>query len=261
VSDPPPARVLVTRATGSWPGLVARYAGTGLAIELAPTTVRVEPLDPRPAERALDALSTYDWLVATSGQGVKALTLRLAARDRRGLPVGLRVAAVGAATARALEGTGVTVDLVAADPRSAGLAEALKPHLASGTRVLLVRPEGGPGLLAAALRSQGARVDEAPLYRTIASDLARPLAARAIAGEFAGVVFTAPSSLDLWLDAAAERAPALSAALSRLKRIAIGTTTAAALEERGLPPHTVAARPDEDATGDAIARALLSSTC
>ena len=261
MTDPSPARVLVTRAQGSWPGLVARYAGTGIAIELAPTTVQVEPLDPRPGERALDALPAYDWLVATSGQGVKALTLRLAARDRRGLPRGLRVAAVGEATARALEGTGVAVDLVAADPRSAGLAEALKPHLASGTRVLVVRPEGGPGLLAAALRSAGARVDEAPLYRTIASDLARPLAERAIGGAFAGVAFTAPSALDLWLDAAAERAAALSQALLELKRIAIGTTTAAALEERGLAPHAVASRPDEEATGDAIARALHRSTC
>lgn len=261
MSDRPPARVLVTRAAGSWPGLVARFAGTGLVIEVAPTTAQVEPLDPRPAERALDALDAYDWLVATSGQGVKALTLRLAARDRRSLPRGLRVAAVGARTAEALRGTGVAVDVVAADPHTAGLAAALQPHLSAGTRVLLVKPEGGPVLLAAALRSAGARVDEAPLYRTIASDLALPLALRAIAGAFAGVAFTAPSSLDLWLDAAGETAPALVEALTRIKRIAIGRTTAAHLEDRGLAPHEVAARPDEEATGDAIGRAMSWTTC
>ncbi|HEX4823223.1 MAG TPA: uroporphyrinogen-III synthase [Candidatus Polarisedimenticolaceae bacterium] len=260
MTGPPPARVLVTRPAGSWPSLVSRYAGT-IAIELAPTAVQVEPLDPAPGERALDALAGYDWLVATSGQGVKALTLRLAARDRRSLPSGLKVAAVGERTAEALRGTGVTVDVVAADPRAAGLVEALRPRLGEGARVLVVKPEGGPALLAAALRGAGARVDEAPLYRTIASDMARPLAERAIAGAFAAVAFTAPSSLTLWLEAAAEKKQALVEALSRVKRVAIGATTAAALEDAHLPAHAVAARPDEDATGEAIGRALAASTC
>jgi uroporphyrinogen III methyltransferase/synthase len=253
--------VLVTRPAGSWPALALRFAGSAIAIEMAATTVQVEPLDPSPGERAIQNLASYDWLVVTSGQGVKALTLRLAARGRGDLPAGLRVAAVGAATARALSGTGVAVDLVAEDPHTEGLAAALRPKVVGGGRVLVVRPEGAPGLLAAVLRAAGASVDEAPLYRTVPSEGAGHLAERTIRDAFAGVTFTAPSSLDLWLEAAEARAEALATALARVKRIAIGRTTAAHLADRGLPAHDVAVAPDESAIGDAIARALAGATC
>ena len=252
-------RILVTRPAGAWPGLVQHFAGSEIAIEIAPTTVQIEPADPVPGDRAIRHLEGYTWLVVTSGQGVKALTLRLAARDRQGLPQGLRVAAIGPATARALEGTGVAVDLIAAESRSEGLAAALRPKLRSSDRVLIVRPEGAPGLLAAALRATGASVDEAPLYRTIAAGGAAALAERAIRGAFAGVAFTAPSCLDLWLAASGPRAADLTATLSNLRRVAIGRTTAAHLGDRGLPAHAVADAPDEIAVGEAIARALLTS--
>lgn len=258
---PPPARVLVTRPAGSWPALSERFAGTGIVIETAATTTQVEPADPRPGDAALARLDRFAWLVVTSGQGVKALVLKLASRGVGTLPAALRVAAVGPATARALEGTGIPVALVADDARSEGLASSLLPRLVAGDRVLVVRPEGGPGLLAAALRAGGARVEEAPLYRTVASDRARDLADAAIAGRYDAVAFTAPSSLDLWLDAAGERRGALVAALSRVARIAIGPTTAAHLDARGLPPREVAKAPDEASIGEAIARALGRATC
>jgi uroporphyrinogen-III synthase len=133
---------------------------------------------------------------------VKALNLRLAARGRTGLPPELHVAAVGPATARACEGTGFPVELVAGEGHAAGLASSLRERMRPDARVLLVRPEGTHGLLAAELRAGGALVDEAPLYRTVPSEGAAVLAGRALAGEFAGVAFTAPSSLDCWIEAA-----------------------------------------------------------
>jgi uroporphyrinogen-III synthase len=108
--------------------------------------------------------------------------------------------------------------------------------------------------LASALRGGGAVVDEAPLYRTIASEHAAELADAAIAGRFAAVVFTAPSSIDLWLEAAGGRRDALASALAQAARAAIGPTTAARLASLGLPPAAVAEAPREDAVGDAIAR-------
>jgi uroporphyrinogen III methyltransferase / synthase len=254
-------RVLVTRPSGTWPSLAGRFAGTTIAIEMGATTTQVEPLDPRPGDAAVLQLDTYDWLVATSGQGVKALILKLAARGRHGWPERLRVAVVGPATARAFEGAGARVELVAAEAHSEGLAASLRPRLQAGERVLLVRPEGAPGLLAPALRAQGAHVDEAPLYRTVPAAAAPRLAEEAIAGRFAAVAFTAPSSLDLWLDAAGPRRKALVDALARAKRVAIGPATASHLEAAGLPPDAVAASPDETAIGDAIARVLGGANC
>lgn len=250
------SRVLVTRAAGTWPALTARFRGTPVVLEMAPTTIQVEPLDPRPGDDAIGRLHGYDWLIATSGQGVKALVLRLAARGIPDVPSRIRVAAVGPATARALEGIGLRVELLADDARSEGLVALLGPRLADGARVLLVRPEGVQSLLAAMLRVRGARVDEAPLYRTIVSGGAKDLAEAAIADAFAAVVLTAPSSLDLWLEAAGTRRGALVAALARSRRVAIGPTTAARLAAIGLAADAVADEPSEDAVGDAIARVL-----
>jgi len=249
-------RVLVTRAAGSWPMLAARFHGTDVEIQLSETTVPAEPIDPRPGDDAIGRLPSYDWLVVTSGRGVFALLNRLAASGLRSLPTQLRVAAVGPATARALIEAGVRVDHVAADASSEGLVASFGSLLTSAERLVVVRPEGGPGLLAAALRATGAIVDEAPLYRTIASERAGALADAAIAGAFAAVVFTAPSSFDLWLDAAGSRRDALASALERVARVAIGPTTSARLLSAGLPANAVANAPSEEAVADAIAKAL-----
>jgi len=246
-------RALVRRPSGSWPELVRRFAGSGIEIEMGATTSQVEPLDPGPGDAALARLSSYGWIVVTSGQGVKALTLRLAARGRAAPAA--RWAAVGPATARALQGMGVRVEVTADDPRGEGLAAQLAPRLSSRDRVLVVRPEGsGHALLAAALRATGARVDEAPLYRTIASPDAARLARDAVDGRFGAVVFTAPSALHVWLETAPER-DRLRSALSGVRRIAIGPTTARALAAEDLAAHEIAEAPEEAQVGDAILRA------
>jgi uroporphyrinogen-III synthase len=250
------ARVLVTRPEGTWPRLAERFRDTSVVLQLTETTRDADPVDPRPGDETLDRLDRYDWLVATSGRGVAALERRLSASGRAVLPVRLKIAAVGPATARALARLGARVDLVADEASSDGLAASLRPRLAPGDHVVIVRPEGAPGLLAAALRDGGAAVDEAPLYRTVASDRAIELADAAIAGAFAGVVLTAPSSLDLWLEAAGARRGALVGALARAARVAIGPTTAARLASLDLPADVVAETPAEEAVGDAIARAL-----
>ena len=250
------ARVLVTRPAGTWPALAARFQGTPVLIQMTETATQVEPIDPRPGDEAIGRLGSYDWLVVTSGRAVSALVRRLAARGVAGLPPDLRVAAVGPATAGSLSGIGARVDLVAADPGSDGLAASLGPLLTGGSRVLVVRPEEASSPLALALRAGGAEVDEAPLYRTIASECAGELADAAIAGAFAAVVFTAPSSLSLWLDAVGARRGALVHALARVARVAIGPTTSAYLASLGLPADAVASAPTEDAVGDAIAHAL-----
>lgn len=250
------ARVLVTRRAGSWPALTARFEGTRIVLQLTPTTVQVAPLDPRPGDDAIGRLLSYDWLVLTSGHGVAALFRGLAARGVAGFPPGLRVAAVGPATTQALYSAGVGVALVAADASSDGLAASLGPQLKGGARVLVVRPEGAPGSLAPALAASGAVVDEAPLYRTIASEHARPLADEAIGGAFAAVVFTAPSALELWLEAASDRRGLLVDALTRVARVAIGPTTSERLDSLGLPADATAAAPSEGAVGDAIEHVL-----
>jgi len=250
------ARVLITREAGSWPALEARFASSPIVLQWDPTTVQIAPLDPGPGEEAVGRLERYDWLVVASVRGVEALTRALSAAGVAAPPPELRVAAVGPATARALASAGFAVALVATEATSHGLASSLRTHVAQGARVLVVGPEGPPSALARKLRAGSAQVHEAPLYRTVASARAAELAEEAIAGRFAAVTFTAPSSLTLWLEAAGPRGGELTEALAKLRRVAIGPTTEARLASSGLPASSVAASPTEAAVGDAIARAL-----
>jgi uroporphyrinogen-III synthase len=248
--------VLVTRAEGSWPELAARFSKTSIRLQFTATTAQVDPLDGRPGDEALHDLDRFSWLVVTSGPGARALSRRLAS-----LPAGLRVAAVGRATAEALASCGFPSRVVAEEESASGLADCLAPLVAAGSRVLVVRPEGPHSDLAARLRSAGALVTEAPLYRTVASTHAVALADDAMASRFAGVAFTAPSTLRLWQQAAGDRGDELMAALRGVRRVAIGRTTAAYLADAGLPADATADSPSEAAVGDAIARALAPSTC
>ena len=248
-------RVLITHPAGVWPALAARFQDTPVSLQMTETATQLDPVDPGPGDRALSQLASYAWLVVTSARGASALAQRLKAKGVT-LPHGLRVAAVGPATVYGLRAMGIEADVVAEEATGAGLASSLRSRLSEGARVLLIRPEGPPGPpgpLASALAAVGAAVDVAPLYRTVASDHAGALASAAIGGEFAAVVFTAPSSLDRWLDAARDRRAALIAALSKTVRVAIGPTTATHLQEAGLPAQRVAAAPTEAAIGDAIA--------
>jgi len=250
------ARVLITRPAGSWPAVEARFAGSPVELQWDPTTVSAPPLDPAPGARVLDRIDRYDWLVTTSGRGVAALRRQLADRHVAPERLRLRVAAVGPATGRLLESAGFEVAVVAEESSSRGLAAALGVWLSAGARVLVVGPEGPRGPLAGYLRRPGIQVDEAPLYRTAVADRATVLADEAVSGRFTAVVITAPSSLDLWLEAAGARRDELAAALGRVKRVAIGPTTGARLAALGLPADEVSKTPREDEIGDAIVRAL-----
>ena len=253
------ARVLITRPEGAWPTLAAKFHETRIVLQFTGTTQQLDAVDPRPGDEALERLDRYDWLVATSAQGVSALMRRLAARGVTTLPETLRVAAIGPATAKAFEDAGASVDCVAATASSEGVAVELIPRLSAGASVLLVRPDETAGSLAASLRAASAVVHEAPLYRTVASAHAGTLVDEAIAGRFAAVVFTAPSSIVLWLDAAGGKRERLHEALARVARVAIGPTTSAALDSLGLPASATAETPDEGAVGRAIARVLHAS--
>lgn len=117
-----------------------------------------------PAVELLRRPDHWDWLVFISANAVRcALDLvggALPALART------RVAAVGAATARALATAGIQVDLI---PKAQFNSESLlaAPEMAemAGRRVLIVRGEGGRELLADTLRARGAELAYAEVYR------------------------------------------------------------------------------------------------
>lgn len=110
-------------------------------------------------------LQDYTWLVLTSVNGVRLFFKGLFAsgRDVRALG-GLKVAAIGAATCKALSERGIKPDLVPEQYCSDSLAVALFKELHSKDRVLMARAAGASATLNQMLTKAGIPFDDIPLY-------------------------------------------------------------------------------------------------
>ena len=176
------ARVLVTRSAGQAASLAATLAELGAEVPWQPAIEIGPPEDFAPLDRAIAQLDRYDWLVFASTNGVQAFFGRLlAGRDLRALG-GVRLAAIGSASADALAKYHLRADLVPDAFRSEALAASLREEATSGKRFLLVRASRGREVLGEQLAAAGGRVDEVVAYasRDVAAadpDVAERLAA------------------------------------------------------------------------------------
>lgn len=246
-------RIVVTRAAAQAARLLDKLRAEG-AIPVAAPAIRILPPDDSSNLRdAADALGTFDWVVFTSANGVRAL---LASRESDAAwPKSLKVAAVGNATARALTDAGIDVDF----QPSAAVAEALGRELpiVSGNAILWPRGDLASIELAAALAARGARVTDVVAYRTVADvellgivDALRDRRVDAITFSSASTVRHVVEGLA----AAGVRIERLPAG-TRPLIVCIGPVSAAAARECGLPVDGIA-NPSDD---DGLVAALIHS--
>ena len=139
----------------------------------APTIQIVAPKNTAPLDRACAQIATFDWVVFTSANAVSHFVRRLLAGqgDIRDLQ-GVKLCAVGPATAEALSRYGIKVDLVPEEYRAGGVVRELSQNRdLSGTRILLPRGDLARDLLPTKLRKAGAAVTGVTAYRTAPVDL------------------------------------------------------------------------------------------
>jgi uroporphyrinogen-III synthase len=159
--------VLVTRPAGQAETLcdLIRAAG-GQAIPFP--TLEIAPVaDPGPARDVL--AQPWDLMVFVSRNAVELALDLIASTAGAGVWPEVRlIAAVGRATAAALEAAGRAPDLVPAERFDSETLLAL-PQLAglAGGRVLIVRGEGGRALIGEVLQERGAEVHYAEVYRRV----------------------------------------------------------------------------------------------
>lgn len=223
-------RIAVTRPAGQAGALVDGLRELGAEPLVCPTIEIVDPPDPEPLRRAAEELGSYDWLVFTSANGVDRLWHELEARGREGLPANARVAAIGPATAQALEVRGSHPEIVPEEYVAEAVADALVAFgELSGRRVLLPRAAGARQVLPQRLRAAGAEVDEIVAYesRADAEGIAR-LAAALRRGEVDMVTFTASSTVRHFVE------EGHSTELGRARVAVIGPITARAARSAGV---------------------------
>jgi uroporphyrinogen-III synthase len=160
--------VLVTRPAGQAESLCRLITGAGGEALRLPT---LEIRDPDPEQEArfdavIEALERYDLAVFISTNAVTRGLERILAR--RVWPAGVKIATVGASSARTLEHYGLTVDLVPAHEFNSEALLALEAlqHM-RGRRVVIFRGNGGRDVLRNVLTGRGAAVDYVEVYRRV----------------------------------------------------------------------------------------------
>ena len=160
-------RVLVTRTRAQASALRDMLARRGAQpIELP--TIRIEPPDDyAELDAALADIAAYDWAVFTSANGVDAVFGRLEALglDARALH-GVKVGAIGPATAAALRGRGIAADFVPRSFVAESVVEGMRAYDLTGRRALLPRADIARAALSEGLAALGMRVDDVTAYRT-----------------------------------------------------------------------------------------------
>ncbi len=157
-------RILITRPRAQAADLYDKLAALG-AIPIVFPTIEIAPLeDTSSLDEAIRKLDQYQWIIFTSVNGVKAFWDRLDVVGA-GLAPALNYAAIGPATARALESHGVTVTLIPDEY----VAESIAANIddVRGQRILLPRADIAREALAIELQKRGAIVDEIAAYRTL----------------------------------------------------------------------------------------------
>jgi len=157
-------RIAITRAREQADSLAARLSALGAAVIELPTIEIRPPADPAPLDRAIADLPSYDWLIFTSANGVRAFIDRLP--DLRALRG--KICAIGPATRAAIEALHLKIDLMGEQYVDESLVEAFAPHPLEGKRILLPRAAVARDIIPVELRKRGAHVDVVEAYRTVA---------------------------------------------------------------------------------------------
>ena len=228
---------VVTRTREQASALVELLSAAGARCLEVPTLEILPPDDFEPLHNALESLSEYAWVIFTSANGVAAFFQSLFDKGLDVRALGrVKLAAIGPATAQALQERGLVADVVPARFQAEDLAEALLPQIPSSSRVLLARAQVAREVLPDTLAKAGIQVDVVPVYQARQPD-GIPEEARP---------FIESGQIDLLTFASSATVTNFAALVGRKKFqelaktavvAAIGPITAATLQEYGITPQ------------------------
>src|ERR1700757_136299 len=241
-------RIVVTRTRKQASVLSDKLRALGAYVIELPT-IRIEPpSDLREFAELVQDTHVYDWIVFTSANGVEAFfDIFFKLYDDAREIGGVRIAAIGPATAQRVKDFHLHVDLQPEEfVAEAVVREFKKQGSIENLRVLLVRAEKARDMLPKELSALGATVDEAFAYRTVPETHDITGARHRLANEGADLItFTSSSTVENFL--------ALGLPWPQGMRIAsIGPITSKTVRDHGFTVDVEARRHDIDGLAQAI---------
>lgn len=246
---------MVTRTREQASQLSRQLLERGADVLEIPVIRTLPPTDRQSIADVLLELNAYDWLIFTSPNGVSAFFefFFRAFGDLRDIG-GVRIAAVGAATAAKIRELHLTVDVMPDEYVASKIAGTLaKYESIENLKILLLRAEAANKDLPKQLEEMGAIVDDVAVYKTAPETEDRNgAAARLMEGGADWITFTSGSTVENFnarfdLKQLAGRYP-------QLKLASIGPETSKAIVALGLKPDVEA----KEHTIDGLVKAIES---
>lgn len=237
-------RILVTRAREQAGELTQMLKEQGADVLELPF-IQIEPhYDPNTLTEVFAEMAVYEWIIFTSVNGVRTFfELFYKAYDDIRCLGPMRVAAVGAATAREIKKHHIKVDLIPDKANADALAnKMIEEEGVESIKILVVTGNQNRESLVKRLEEEGrAIVDTLPLYKTSRSDLQHNSTADRFRKEGAdAVLFTSSSTVKSFV----EQQPALELEKDARQPAygSIGPVTSKTLKELNLPVAFESAR-------------------
>jgi uroporphyrinogen III methyltransferase/synthase len=222
-------RIVVTRSQEQAPELVRKLSDLGADVIELPVLKICDPVNKMEFAEGVANVHTYDWLVFSSTNGVRRFFDAFFAtyKDARSIG-GVRIAAVGPGTKKAIEDYRFAVDLVPERHIAEGLLDSFRnDYDVDSQTILWVRPENARSILSDGLTEMRAIVDECIAYR-IESEAEDPTGAAArFSDKGADIVTFTSSSTAQYFHALELPWP------DECKAASIGPITTAKLKELG----------------------------
>jgi uroporphyrinogen III methyltransferase / synthase len=242
-------RIMTTRPKTEEEPLTKKLRELGAIVMEFPTIAILPVENFGLLDGAIRTFSEFEWVIFTSTQGVRFFGERMAVLGLTDNLRGVKVAAIGPATASALSGLGKKPSFMPDEFLSQEIARGLGD--VKGKRILLPRADIASKTLPDLLRKLGATVDEVVAYRTvIPNDVSRDQLRSIVKQGVDVVTFTSPSTVRNLATIAG--AGDLEAIFKGVKVACIGPVTAEATRELGLHVDIVASNHTIDDLVEAI---------
>ena len=235
-------RVLVTREHA---GGFEPLEDLGAEMIEFPTIEIAPPENYDELDRAINKIEAYNWIIFTSGNGVKYFLKRMMEKDKdiRDLK-GIKICAIGTKTAAEIKKYGIKVDLIPEEFNAEGLIEAFlkiqnssrfirdKNQSLKGIKILLPRAEKAREIFPEKVRELGGEIDVPVTYRAVKPEMHGKRLKRFLKeGRISVATFTSASTFDNFMEIIGEDADEL---LRDVAIAVIGPVTARAVEKAGL---------------------------
>ncbi len=163
--------IVVTRAREQASSIAQMLSSLGANVVQFPTIEIQSISDFTEVDKEVDNMSSYDWVIFTSINGVEHFYNRLSTikKDSRIFATS-KISAIGPATAQGLKERGIEPDFIPTAYMAEGIVEGLNQFGVNGKNILIIRAKEARELLPVELEKAGANVKILTIYETIASE-------------------------------------------------------------------------------------------